>query len=106
MRAPSTLLAIASLVLAVGCGTDIAGKITCSADKDCRDKAASLFEADASVDLLPLCCSNVCVLPSVGCDSGLRYLNSKPGYGECTGSAVSCPVPPDMSTPPDLMSGG
>jgi hypothetical protein len=42
------------------------------------------------------CCGGSCVLSSVGCDSGWRYLTVEPGYGECVATSLCAPL--DMST--------
>ncbi len=112
MRAFQNLLGVVVLLASVaGCGTDFASKVSCQTDSDCTKAAGKLFEADASVDLLPVCCPESggmksCVLPVVGCDTGYRYLTAKPGYGECV-ATVMCPMPPsDMSTPPDMRTAG
>jgi hypothetical protein len=112
MRALQNLMGVVVLLASVaGCGTDIASKTVCSQDSDCMKSSGNLFEADASVDFLPKCCTEaggmkVCVLPVVGCDSGYRYLTSQPGYGDCV-PAPMCPMAPaDMTMPPPVdMSG-
>ena len=109
MRASNRLLTLLSAValslVVAGCGNDLVGKITCSTDNDCRtpEKVGSLFDFDAGDPaLLPQCCSGACVLPAGGCDTGYRYLNNDPGYGDCVKEDPMCPAPmplPDMSMP-------
>ena len=102
MRALHKILGFSSVfVLAAaiaGCGNDIAKTTSCQTQADCLTAAGSLYDPDASVDFLPQCCANVCVVPSVGCDSGYRYLNGAPLVGECV-AAPMCPARPDMSEP-------
>jgi hypothetical protein len=83
----------------MGCGSDVASKIMCNDQAACLKVAAPLFvDRDASVGALPECCAQVCVLPTLSCDSGFRYLTSQPGYGDCVGGSAQCIVPPDMTT--------
>ena len=101
MRILKALLSLMSLVILVsGCGTDVAKTVSCSSAADCFTKANGLFEGDASVETLPMCCGGVCIVYSVGCESGQRFLNSTPQVGDCT-PAPMCPaqVFPDMSMP-------
>ena len=88
-----------------GCGQDFVAKISCTDDKGCQTQTGTLF-SDGSVDFLPRCCAGFCVLPAGGCDSGFRYLDNDPGYGECVVDP-GCPAgPPDMTIipPPADMS--
>jgi hypothetical protein len=104
MRVLKTFLSLMSVaVLAggiAGCGTDVKKSVSCSSAADCLTTAGSLFEMDASVETLPMCCGGVCIVYSVGCESGQRFLNSTPQVGDCTPAAM-CPaqVFPDMSMP-------
>ncbi len=79
----------------MGCGSDINAKITCTADIDCLKASKNLFDVDASADFLPVCCSNTCVVPGIGCDSGYRYLVSAPAVGECAVEPM-CVAKPDV----------
>ena len=110
MRALHRLLGLSSLFALVigasavaGCGTDVAKTVSCSSAADCMKASGNLFDPDASVDFLPQCCASLCVVRSVGCESGDRYLNGAPLVGDCVASPM-CPVTPDMSTPMDMTS--
>jgi hypothetical protein len=85
-----SLIAAAVLLLA-GCGNDLA-PVSCSSGSDCILPSMSLFLSRVE------CCGGSCVLASVGCDSGWRYLTMEPGYGECVAASVCAPL--DMSLPP------
>ena len=101
-----TLLSAVALSLVVSsCGEDFVGQIKCNTDSDCRtsDKLGMLFDTDAGDPaLLPMCCSSTCVLPAGGCDTGYRFLDNDPGYGDCVPKDPMCPAPmqmPDLSMP-------
>jgi hypothetical protein len=105
MRALNKFLGITSIfVLAAavtGCGNDIAKSVACSTQTDCLTLAGT--PADASVNTIPQCCASLCVLPTVGCDSGFRFLNGVAMGGDCV-AAPMCPavVHPDMAEPGDM----
>jgi hypothetical protein len=112
MRALSWSLTLLVAVTLGGCASDIQAKVMCSTDTECFHSAGTLYsdvDVDASADLLPRCCAGFCVVPSLGCDEGFRYLTHDPnnepagGYGECVASPM-CPVPPqpDLSEPADM----
>jgi hypothetical protein len=102
MRALINLVVVASVIVLAGCPTDVKDRVSCSTNKDCLDASKGLYDDfDASAAFLPQCCASVCVVPATACDSGLRYLTSRPALGQCT-SGVMCPVPPDMSVPADM----
>jgi hypothetical protein len=86
-----------------GCGTDIAKTVSCSTAADCIKAGGTLFAPDGSPDFMPQCCADLCVVPSVGCESGFRYLNGVPTVGDCV-VAPMCPVQPDLSAPEDMLS--
>jgi hypothetical protein len=88
------VVAIAIALGLGGCGNSLA-HVSCSATADCVAPAMSLAASHVE------CCGGSCVLSSVGCDSGWRYLTVEPGYGECVSVAVCAPL--DMSLP-DLSS--
>jgi hypothetical protein len=94
-----TLSLIGLALVGVGCGQDFVGKISCTDDKSCLAQTGTLF-SDGSMDFWPQCCGGFCVLPAGGCESGYRYLNNDPGYGECAENP-GCPAPPamDLSMP-------
>ena len=104
MRALTLLAGVASIVMMVGCGTDIQAKVACTATSECLAKAGNLFEPDADSTFFAQCCAGFCVMVSPGCDSGLRYLTSEPAFGACA-TGIMCPAPPDMSTPADMTAG-
>jgi hypothetical protein len=90
------LLSAASLALmlsASGCGDDLEAHVSCSGPADCP-------QADGFLDVE--CCSGFCVVATVGCDSGYRYVNSEPVVVECV-AAAQCMVR-DMAVPQDLTS--
>jgi hypothetical protein len=103
MRALNRTLTLICLIgltyVASGCGQDFHGKIACTDDKSCVAKTGTLFQDGGDPALLPQCCSGYCVLPSGGCDTGYRYLNNDPGYGDCVAEDPMCKIPPDMSQP-------
>jgi hypothetical protein len=103
-RTLALLSGIALSLVVAGCGQDFQGKTSCSSNNDCLAKASTLFSDAAPVDdsLLPMCCSQVCVLPSGGCDTGYRYLTSDPGYGDCVKEDPMCPALPDMAMEEEL----
>jgi hypothetical protein len=107
MRALNKFLGITSIfVLAAavtGCGNDIAKSVACSTQTDCLTFAGTAYAPDASAMFLPQCCAALCVVPSVGCDSGYRYLNGVSMVGDCV-AAPMCPavVHPDMAEPGDM----
>jgi hypothetical protein len=86
-------------VMIAGCGQDFVGKIACKTDQDCRNQTGTLFTDASDPSLLALCCSSVCVLPAGGCDTGYRYLDNDPGYGDCVADDPMCPAMPDLSMP-------
>src|SRR3954453_2839422 len=102
MRALYKVLSLGSVfalaAVLTGCGNDIAKTTSCSSQADCLKAAGALYSADASVDFLPQCCASLCVVPSVGCESGYRYLNGAPLVGEGV-AAPMCPARPDMTMP-------
>jgi hypothetical protein len=96
-----SLLSVVALVSVAGCGSDVASKLMCSDDATCLKASGSLYsDVDASVDQLPRCCNSVCVVMSLGCDKGFRYLTSQPGLGDCVAEPM-CKLPPvqDLSMP-------
>jgi hypothetical protein len=97
MRILNRVLGLASVLFLAtalgGCGTDVSSKVMCSDASGCIKAAGNLFAGDASVDLLPQCCTGFCVMPSMGCESGFRYLTSTPGFGDCAAEPM-CPAPP------------
>jgi hypothetical protein len=83
----------AASFLGVGCGNNVAPKVSCSDDSLCRRTASPIYDGvDAGPELLPHCCSGACMIPSSGCDSGYRYLTSQPALGDCAVSP-QCPKP-------------
>lgn len=101
MRRISSILGLASvLLLSVGqltaCGKDTNSKIKCSTKADCVSKTGALFDYDMGLAIEVQCCAEVCVLESLGCDSGYRYITSAPAVGECAPTPM-CPAQPDMS---------
>ncbi len=88
-------------LMVAGCGQDFAGKISCKSDEECQKQTGTLFTDASDPALYAVCCSNVCVLPSGGCDTGYRYLDNDPGYGDCVAEDPMCPVMPmpDLSMP-------
>jgi len=110
MRVLNRTLAVVSLVLVgalAGCGADIKSKVMCSTDSDCITNL--MCDTDAAVGTAPQCCAGVCVIQSLGCDSGYRYLTFDPSsapfcnYGECISDPM-CPVMPDLLPADDLTS--
>jgi hypothetical protein len=98
----STILSLTSLALFAftsGCGTTPSAQVKCTTQNDCMKASGTLFPGDASVDFLPQCCASVCVVKSIGCVTGFRYLTSAPTVGECVPTNPMCPAPP-----PDLLS--
>src|SRR5688572_18390310 len=76
------LLSAASLALmlsASGCGDDLEAHVTCSGPADCP-------QADGFLEVE--CCSGFCVVATVGCDSGYRYVNSEPVVVECVAASM------------------
>jgi hypothetical protein len=106
MRALHRLFGVTSaFVLAAtlaGCGHDVAKTTSCTTQDDCIKAGGNLFTLDGSTDFFPQCCASLCVVPSVGCESGYRYLNGAPLVGDCVPEPM-CPVQPDMSEPPDML---
>jgi hypothetical protein len=102
-RIVSLLSAVTLAAGLAGCGSDVASKIMCDSAASCLKASGSLYsDVDASVDQLPQCCSNVCVVASLGCDHGFRYLTSQPGLGDCVATDPMCPA----QAKPDLGTGG
>ena len=106
MRVLNRTLSLISLLglafAASACGQDFVGKIACTDTASCVAKAKALFPdgVDGGDKMLPVCCSNFCVLPSGGClATGYRYLDNDPGYGQCVAEDPMCPALPDMSQP-------
>ncbi len=102
MRALYRVLGLFSVValasITAGCGTDVASQLMCSSDADCLKATGSLYsDVDASVDQLPHCCAAVCVVQSIGCDKGYRYLTSQPSLGACVPEPMCPAAPLDMS---------
>jgi hypothetical protein len=87
------LLAIAIGLVFAGCGNSLA-HVSCSANADCLAPAMSLSASRVE------CCGGSCVLASVGCDSGWRYLTVEPGYGECVSTAMCAPLDMGAHVPP------
>jgi hypothetical protein len=105
MRALKNILGLLSIVVFVsvaGCGSNPASQIMCSSQMDCLHAGGMLFAPDASAMFLPQCCANVCVVQSVGCESGYRFLNATPLVGDCA-PAPMCPAPPPDMTVIDLL---
>jgi hypothetical protein len=90
------------LFACAACGVDSHERVDCVTDTDCVTVAGPILAGDASIDLLPRCCSGVCVLPGFGCDSGLRYLTDRPLAGSCTVDVMCPPANLDMSMPPPV----
>lgn len=114
MRALYRNLALISVVLVggamSGCGSDISSKVMCAKDGDCLKLMGTLLEPDAAVGTFPQCCAGFCMIPSLGCDTGYRFLTVDPnnapggGFGECVPAPSMC-TPPDLgTTPPDMAS--
>ena len=104
MRILNRVLGLASVLFLAtalaGCGSDISSKVMCSDASSCLKTAGNLFAGDASVDLLPQCCAGFCVMPSMGCDSGFRYLTSAPAFGDCVAEPMcQATTTPDLGTP-------
>jgi hypothetical protein len=104
MRVLKTLLSLSSVAVLLGalsgCGEEVKQTVSCGSQADCLKAAGTLFDPDASATFLPNCCGGVCIVYSVGCDSGQRYLNSTPQVGDCVPTPMCPPqVFPDMSTP-------
>ncbi len=105
MRALYRSISLVSLVLIggalSGCGSDVQSKVMCNDDSTCLMMMGTLLEPDANASLFPRCCSSVCVVPSLGCDSGFRYLTVDPnnaphgGFGNCVMDPMC--IPPDMA---------
>lgn len=91
------LVAIALLLAA--CGDNLA-HVQCTSGADCILPSMSLFLSRVE------CCGGSCILASVGCDSGWRYLTVEPGYGECVATtmcgALDMSIPRDLAPPLDL----
>jgi hypothetical protein len=71
----------------------VQGEVSCTSSSDCVNQDYPLFSPDAGVDLLPQCCSGVCLLPSGGCDNGYRYMlnpGAAASYGDCVPAPVTC----------------
>src|SRR3954469_11511935 len=106
MRVPNLFLSLmfglsVSLVVG-GCAQDFQGKLSCSADKDCRtpERLGTLFQDGAAPETPPVCCNSVCALPSGGCESGYRFLTNDPSYGSCIEDPMCPAMPmPDLSMP-------
>jgi len=109
MRALNRTLALVSVLLAggaiSGCGSDIASKVMCAKDIECQALMGTLLEPDAAVGTFPQCCAGFCMIPSLGCDTGYRYLTVDPnnapggGFGKCVAAPSMC-MPPDLGTGP------
>jgi hypothetical protein len=106
MRALNRTIALLSVALLwAGCGGDVKSKVMCSSDTDCI--MGLMCDTDASVGAPPQCCAGVCVIPTLGCDQGYRYVTFDKGnapycgYGDCVAEPM-CPPIPDMRAPPDL----
>jgi hypothetical protein len=89
------VLAVAQLGQA-GCGRDINGKLKCTTKMDCVSKTGALFDYDMGLAVDVQCCAEVCVVESLGCESGYRYITNAPAVGECA-AAPMCPAVLDMS---------
>jgi hypothetical protein len=102
-----------ALFAATGCGQDFKRRVECTNSDACIKVASGgnvplIRDGSASEPtLLPQCCAGFCVLLASGCDSGYRYLNNDPAYGECVEDPMCpavvdmpAPEPRDMSMPP------
>jgi hypothetical protein len=90
-------LLFAAMLLLGACGDNLA-HVSCASAADCAASSTLVPQTRAE------CCGGSCVVPSVGCDSGWRYLIVGPGYGEC--AAITLCGAPDMSVPIDLAPRG
>ena len=103
MRLLNVSLWLVLATVSAGCEDDVSMTTTCKVDSECLPLAGDLVDVDASPSTAPQCCNNICLMPAGGCESGYRYLTSKPTYGDCVVEPM-CPgaMPVDMSvvTPP------
>ena len=110
MRTLSLVGLLVAAAVSGGCGSDINAHVACNTTMDCTTLGfnSGLFDKDASVDFLPQCCTSLCLVPSLGCDSGYRYLIAAPAVGECApaSATTACmtPPPPDLAMAEDLAS--
>lgn len=96
------LVFVLLIAVAAGCGDD-SPQLSCSSDSACTMISMDLGGG-------PRCCGGYCVFPSVGCDSGVRYLTANGNFGSCVPTSQCAPS--DMAMPPpkpkdlSMMSGG
>ena len=81
---------LALLACAAGCGDD-SSQVSCTNDATCTAISIDLGGG-------PRCCGGFCVFPSVGCDSGVRYLTGSGAFGSCVPASLCAPA--DMSMMP------
>jgi hypothetical protein len=111
MRTLSLVGLLVAATVSGGCGSDINAHVACTSTTECQALgfASGLFDKDASIDFLPQCCASLCLVASLGCDSGYRYLIAAPAVGECAPASATttcvAPPPPDLAMPPEDMSG-
>jgi hypothetical protein len=111
MRALQHLVVLFGFALslsAAGC-SDVNQQVSCSDDSSCVMLAGNLVPTDDGGTAGPArCCGGICVLPSLGCDSGYRYLTSAPAYGKCVAMSSCSEQPRDLSmsqSPADMAKG-